>query len=271
MLIIDTNNKAWLKYVGQQTGSTWTILNGAEVSVIPQIRLFHLDIFSICKVDFRFEFPLAIPDAQTVSQPIREEININSQSSVLEEIQVLPDPKETQYLEVEDNLDLNVDIQELEENKKRNTKSNHLNSGPSQNEEIQFSEKISHSYNQTVMIDTSVSNMNSDVEKETSTEMNTYTNQNNNKKKSTPKEDDSSNFMKVINTKKSLKEPDVLEVELLLDEAGDQVSKVEGVKTRKRKRKSLTTPSFFYKSKTWERYWTPSSEKRLRRPKKVRM
>jgi len=283
MLIIDTNNKAWLKYVGQNTGNAWTIVNGTEVSAVPQIRIFHLDVFSICKVDFRFAFPLATPPAQNVQPLLEEEINLGeSQSPVLEEIQVLPDAKEETHVEMDENetlsLDLNVDIQELDERKSNLlTSKSQKNVGSSQNEEIHVAEKISQIGSET--IEDPLPNMD-DVEVSTKKKKKKH-------EKKSSKVDDS---IEVIRTNKS---PKVINIEEDEEEPLDENEPEEEpeIQAEELKNSALQTPKQTRKrslsisestennysdrppkrhkrkwySKTWERYWTPTSEKRRRR------
>jgi len=270
MLTIDTNNKAWLKYVGQNTGSSWTVLNGTEMSAVPQVRLFHLDVFSINKIDFRFEFPLAIPPAQTA----HEEINIGSQSQspVLEEIQVLPDLKETSQTNIS-SLDLNVD----EKEKSQNTA---CEKSGSQKEEILHIAEISHICDQ-VKIELNQRDVDEidekkiKNEKEEETEIMERSEEDVDQKKLQKENEEETEIMERsvedVDQKKLQKENE--------DETEKSVKEPKNScrtsKTHKRsrsvsepiQRKKMRISRDVWKSKTWESYWTPTSGKRLRQRK----
>jgi len=88
MLTVDSNNKAWLKYIGQSVGTVWTVVNGTKISHAHLVPIFHLCVFNLGDVNFRFELASSlVAFAQTQSVTLEG----CQQVDVVEEIQTAPD------------------------------------------------------------------------------------------------------------------------------------------------------------------------------------
>jgi len=231
-LTIDSNNKAWLKYVGQSVGSVWTAVNGTEISTVHTVPIFHLSIFTLGDVNFRFEFscPL-VTETQDVAlghqqQPTGEEPQglHDNQSKV--EIVKEESSIERRYKTFTESADDNP-IPDLKAAVKSPV--NHSDSGKCPSDEEDKSENPDKRQNDQKMI-----------EEDGKPEEDGKSDEEKSMVEKLPEENSIPRIVKTTKRPRSVSAP--------VEESN-----------RKKRRSQWKT------SKTWAEYWTPTSEKRNRR------